>query len=115
MSSSWSPGAWRRPGPDPGLRDPRSIGDSCAAWLTSAGLEGTKTLAAVSSCWEEVVGHEVSVHARPIGVRDGELAIAVDQPGWATELSFLAPGLLAALERHLGSPVAERLKVTVRP
>lgn len=91
-----------------------TIAEACGAWLAAAGLTSTGVLAQVEACWTEVVGTEVAAHVRPRSLHEGELVVGVDHPGWATEMAFLSDGILQSLERHLGNPVARRLKVTVQ-
>ena len=94
--------------------DPRTIGDACDAWLVASGLTSAKELGSITSCWRDAIAREVADHVVPVSLDDGELVVVVDHPGWATEMAFLGPDILASLERHLGRRVANRIKVTVR-
>ncbi|MDA8291076.1 MAG: DUF721 domain-containing protein [Actinomycetota bacterium] len=116
MSSSDRPGPpppWRPPGDD--TRPPAtSLSDALDSYLRSEGHDDARTLGSVVACWEEVVGHEVSGHARPRSLRDGVLVVAVDHPAWATQFAFLSEAVLDSLERRLGRRVATAVEVTTR-
>jgi len=84
-----------------------------AAYLESEGHEEVYLLGAVCACWPDVVGPDVAAHATPKALRGNELVVTADQGGWVTQLAFLADEILTQLERHLGRPVAQRIRVTV--
>ena len=64
--------------------------------------------------WESVVGPVLAAHIRPLGLRGGTLSVAVDQPGWATEVSYLEADLCRRVREVLGVQEVERLAVRVR-
>jgi predicted nucleic acid-binding Zn ribbon protein len=72
-------------------------------------------LASVFSRWEEVVGPGAAAHCRPLSLVRGTLVVAVDEPGWATELRYGSAILLARLAEVVGDGVARRVEVRVRP
>ena len=45
----------------------------------------------------------------------GTLTIGVDQPGWATQLTYLEADLLRRIEEVAGAGAVQRVRVTVRP
>jgi len=90
------------------------IGPACAAWLSGAGLDEIRVLGAVVAAWDDVVGPDVALHARPVGLAHGELKVSVDHPSWATELSFLTNEIINGLQDHLGVSPARTLRVTIR-
>jgi len=89
---------------------PRSLGRALDEYLAGQGLSGMKTLADVVGCWEEVVGAEVAAHTRPRSVAGGELVVAVDHPGWVTQLAFLSATICDRLADQLGYRPVERLR-----
>jgi len=95
-------------------RGDHTLSDALDAYLRGQGREETFLLGRICGCWEEVVGLDVATHAVPRALRDGELLVAVDRPGWVTQLAFLAEDILAKLEAQLGERVARSLKATVR-
>ena len=76
--------------------------------LSSASLSG------VFGQWREVVGDVIADHADPISIDGGRLVVAVDQPGWATQLRFLEGDLLARIAERVGPAVVTSLEVRVR-
>ncbi len=96
------------------MSEQRSLGEAIGAYLRAMGHEEVSLLGEVARCWEDVVGPKVAEHASPAGFVGGDLVVAVDDPGWATQLGFLAETILGGLEAELGRPVALGLKVTVR-
>jgi len=98
-----------RPGAE-GHDTARSLGGALDEYLASRGLSDIRTLADVVGCWEEVVGAEVAAHARPRSVAGGELVVAVDHPGWVTQLAFLSATICDRLADQLGYRPAERLR-----
>lgn len=69
-----------------------------------AGLGGPTVgaVVVVHERWNEVVGPEVAPHARPVGVADGRLTVAVDSPGWASHLRWSEGEILARLATLIG-------------
>ena len=98
-----------RPGAG-GHDSPGSLDRALDEYLASQGLSGMKTLSDVLGCWEEVVGAEVAAHARPRSVVGGELVVAVDHPGWVTQLAFLSATICDRLADQLGYRPVERLR-----
>ncbi len=89
---------------------PRSLGCSLDEYLASQGLSGMRVFADIVACWEEVVGPDVAAHARPRSLTGAELVVAVDHPGWATQLAFLSDTICDRLADQLGYRVVGRLK-----
>ena len=65
--------------------------------------------------WPEIVGPAVAAHSRPLRLGDGTLTIAVDQAGWATELTYLEATLRGRLDDAVGAGVVTAVRVVVRP
>ena len=79
-----------------------------------AGPDGVHLVNLVST-WADVVGASVASHSRPLRLAAHTLTIAVDQPGWATELTYLETQLRARIDKALGPGVVTAVKVVVRP
>jgi predicted nucleic acid-binding Zn ribbon protein len=71
-------------------------------------------LGGVFGRWEELVGPTVAQHARPVSLADGILIIAVDQPGWATQLRFLERDLLVRIAEVVGPGAVNTIEIRVR-
>lgn len=91
------------------------LGEALDAFLRVHGHGHATVLAAIWSCWEEIVGGDVAAHLSPRNLRGTTLVVAVDQGAWATQLAFLSEAILSGLAERLGPSVVERLEATVRP
>ena len=108
--SPWKP----LPGTGPGAQ-PRKLGDSLDRITRSLGGPPAGALAAIFDRWAEIVGPAVAAHAEPLSLVRGTLAIGVDQPGWATQLTYLETDLLRRIDEVAGAGVVQRVRVSVRP
>jgi predicted nucleic acid-binding Zn ribbon protein len=70
------------------------VKDSLEQVARRLGAPGATALTSVFGHWEEIVGPSVAAHSRPLTLRDGVLRVEVDEPGWATQLRFLAPDIV---------------------
>lgn len=104
-------------GPLPGqaAEGPRRLRAGLGSVARRLGSPPPEVLAAVFDSWPELVGTELAGRCRPVAVRGGVLVVAVDGPGVATELRFLAAGILRRAQELAGQPVAERLEVRTGP
>jgi predicted nucleic acid-binding Zn ribbon protein len=93
--------------------DPRRVGASLDRVAASLGVPRATTLASVFAAWADLVGESVAANSRPRSLRDGVLVVAVDQPGWATQLRWLEADLLARLAEHLGAGEVVAIEVRV--
>lgn len=101
--------------PTAGSDGPKRLAAGLGAVARRLGSPPPPVLSVVFARWAEVVGPALATRSRPVAVRDGALVVAVAEPGWATELRFLAPEILRRAAELAGQPVAERIEVRVRP
>lgn len=66
----------------------------------------------ILSRWEEAVGPQIAGRTRPVAVKNCRLTVAVDNPAWAQQLSFLKKDLLRRFEALLGAGVIEDIFLT---
>ena len=92
---------------------PRPVSDGLEGMARRLGAPTASSLGAVFSQWDEAVGASVAAHARPVSLADGVLTVAVDQPGWATQLRYLASDLIRRLADVAGPGVVGRLEIRV--
>lgn len=78
------------------------------------GAPRADVLGSVFSRWDEIVGPALARHVRPLTLADGVLAVAVDQPAWATQVRALGATILERVGEVAGEVPAE-LRVAVRP
>ena len=93
--------------------DPVPVARALDAVTRDMGTEG-HVLVRLVSVWEEIVGPVLGAHTRPLGLKGGTLTVGVDQPGWATEVSFLEADLCRRVREALGVEGVVRLAVRVR-
>jgi predicted nucleic acid-binding Zn ribbon protein len=70
------------------------------------------TMESVFSRWDELVGAELSAHARPVRIDGGTLVVAVDHPAWGTRVRMEARRILAQVAMPEGPPL-QRVEVVV--
>lgn len=104
-----------RPLPGAAGEGPRPLVSGLGSVSRRMGAPPPSVLVVVFAKWAEMVGPALAERCRPLVVRDGALIVAVDEPGWATELRFLGPAILRRAEELAGQAVADRLEVRVRP
>ncbi len=63
--------------------------------------------------WEQAVGAQVAMHARPVALRDGILYVNVAHPVWLQELTPLRETLLAKLQKLAGKAAVRELRLRV--
>jgi predicted nucleic acid-binding Zn ribbon protein len=98
---------------DDDKRGPRPVKDGLEGLARRLGAPTASSLGAVFSKWDDVVGATVAAHARPLSLTDGVLVVAVDEPGWATQLRYLTNDLLARLADVAGPGVVGRIELRV--
>lgn len=78
------------------------------------GLRGPdrRAVSGVFGRWEEIVGTQIATHVQPVQLDEAVLIVAVDDPGWATEMKFLAAQIREQLRDRAGV-IVERIEVRV--
>ena len=94
---------------------PTSLGDALRDVGAELGLPEPGLVASLGDRWAEVVGSTVAEHARPRGLRDGILTIAVDAPAWATQLRYLERDICTRLAVISGREVVRSVRIVVDP
>jgi predicted nucleic acid-binding Zn ribbon protein len=100
---------------DDGRRPPVPLGEGLDRTLRALGLPAAAAVGAVFGRWEEMVGERVAAHATPVSLDGGRLVVAVDEPGWATQLRYLEADLVRRVAAVAGEGVVTRIDVRVRP
>jgi predicted nucleic acid-binding Zn ribbon protein len=91
------------------------VGESLDDVARSLGGPPAGALAVVFGGWADVVGATIAAHSRPLSLTRRTLTVAVDQPGWATQLTYLEADLRRRLEEALGPGVVDAIRVRVVP
>ena len=106
---------WRPlPGHGP-EREPRPIGESLERISRAMGAGRATGLASLFDRWPDIVGPSVAAHSRPLTLRDGVLTVAVDDPAWAVQLTYLEADLRREVQATLGPQTVEKVVVRIRP
>lgn len=77
--------------------EPRRIRESVERVARDFGMADPGALATVTTSWVSIVGDAVAAHSAPLNLRDGVLAIDVDDGAWATQLRYLEADVIADL------------------
>jgi hypothetical protein len=97
------------------MTDPRPLSDLLGPAAKSFGLEDPRAVASLWRRWAEVVGDHIAAHAEPTSLREGVLKVRADSPVWATEITYLAEEIRAAIERELGPGSVRSVTVWTGP
>ncbi len=95
--------------------EPRPVGESLDKLTRSLSGIGAQPLASVFTEWTKVVGETLAAHCRPVALDGTKLVIAVDEPGWATQIRYLETELLGRLAQAVGGPPVASIEVRVSP
>lgn len=95
-------------------RDPEPVAGAVDRVMRNLGSSTPKQVRSVFDRWPELVGEQVALKATPVSLRDGVLAVAVDDPAWATQLRYLEQQIVAQLQAELGDGEIERIEIKVR-
>lgn len=92
----------------PRMKSAVSAGALIEKMLKERGFEGKLREYRAWQVWDDVVGPQIALRARPIRIRDGVLEVRVDQPVWMQQLQLMKPKLLARLNDRLeGAPIRD--------
>jgi predicted nucleic acid-binding Zn ribbon protein len=92
-------------------REPVSLGDAVAAVGRELGIPTSDAFTALTDAWPEVVGDALVGHATLRSIRDGVCTIAVDGPGWATQLRYVERQLVERAAKCCGTGVVTSIRV----
>ena len=65
--------------------------------------------------WPEVVGESLAARIKAVAVRGSELLVSVDDPAWASQISWLETQLLERIDGIIGSGRITAVRVRVEP
>lgn len=90
---------------------PREVGAGLERVLRSLGAPSADALGSLFEDWAALVGERMAAHVRPLRLSDGTLVLGVDEPGWATQVRWMASDLLERLAEGLGPGVVSDIEV----
>lgn len=98
-----------------GSGEPRPIGASLDRVAKRLGVDQAAVLPALFDRWADLVGEAIAARTEPRALKGTALVVAVDDPGWATQLRWLEADLLARIAAVIGPGVVSELRLVVRP
>jgi predicted nucleic acid-binding Zn ribbon protein len=94
--------------------EPKSLKASLDRVARTLGGPDAGSLSGVFGHWADIVGPQLAAHARPLSLSSGVLVVAVSEPAWATQLTYLESELVGRFREVLGEGVVQRVEVRVR-
>ena len=92
-------------------RDPQPLGRLAARLASEQGWTQRLADGQVFSRWEQLVGPDLSQHAKPVALNDKELVVKAESTAWATQIRLLQRQLLQRIAAGIGPNVVTRLNV----
>ena len=92
-------------------RDPQLLDNTLARLVADHGWALDLKVRGVFARWPELVGAEIASHTTPETFSDGRLVVRTDSTAWATQLTLLAPQLVARLNEDLGPGTVTLIEV----
>ena len=98
---------------DRSYRNPKSLHDLIKPTIGRFGWAEDFAVGSVMNNWEEIVGPTVAEKTRPVAFdkRKRELTIECDSTPWASNLRFMKPQILQAIERLAGEDIVRDLEI----
>ena len=100
---------WR--GAHPGADDPQPLGRLVDSLVTDQDWSQHTKVGSVFGRWNALVGDDIAAHCAPRSLTEGVLLIEAESTAWATQLTLMAPSILAKLRASVGGDVVSRLRV----
>jgi len=96
-------------------RGPTPIRRSLERLLAGMGSPEIDSMATLLDRWPEVVGESLAARIKAVAVRGSELLVSVDDPAWASQISWLETQLLERIDGIIGSGRITAVRVRVEP
>jgi len=88
----------------------KRAGDVLPGLLGKLGLEHRQTAAELLKAWPHLVEPKVAAHARPTGLRNGTLFVAVDSSAWLDEIvRYRRKDILDRLRQSFGRSLVTKI------
>lgn len=94
--------ASRPTGSGPDDRDPQLVKNLLERLIGDHGWDVNLQVHGLFGRWIELVGEDIGAHATPESFNDGVLTVLTDSTAWATQLTLLAPQIVARLNDEVG-------------
>jgi predicted nucleic acid-binding Zn ribbon protein len=97
------------------VRGPTRFGSELSSVVSGRGWGSRLEGAAIFGRWEEIVGAELARRCQPVRLAGGVLLVRAESAAWATQVGYLAHGIVTRTREVLGSGMVRTVKVTVGP
>ncbi len=92
---------------------PIPVGEAVERLLGTLDAPSSDVLATVFERWDEVVGPAVAQHCRPLTVEGDRLVVVASDAAWASELRWLAAGVIDRINKKSGEDRLRSMSVQV--
>jgi predicted nucleic acid-binding Zn ribbon protein len=98
-------------GAHPGADDPQPLGRLVDSLVSEQDWSQHTKVGSVFGRWNTLVGDDIAAHCAPRSLAEGILLVEAESTAWATQLTLMAPTILARLRASVGGDVVTRLRV----
>ena len=81
------------------------------SYVNNLDIKSKLSDARIFNHWKEIVGSEISLHAKPKKLKEGILHISAVNPIWAGELSAMSCDLIIKINKFLGYESVKKINV----
>jgi predicted nucleic acid-binding Zn ribbon protein len=93
--------------------EPMLLRDAVDAVGRELGMPAADAFSQLAGDWATVVGERLAPHASVRSVRDGVCTVAVDEPGWATQIRYAEQQIVERATECCGPGVVTSVRVVV--
>ena len=79
--------------------------------LKDFGTPDITTVTSIIDQWEEIVGSDLATKISAVAINGSELIVRVDDPAWASQISWLEKQLLDKITRLVGEEKITSIRV----
>ena len=79
--------------------------------LKDFGTPDITTVTSIINEWEEIVGSDLATKISAVAINGSELIVRVDDPAWASQISWLEKQLLDKITRLVGEEKITSIRV----
>ena len=79
--------------------------------LKDFGTPDINSITSIVDQWEDIVGSELASKISAVAFKGSELIVQVDDPAWASQLTWLESQLLTKIEEILGAEKVSSIRV----
>ncbi|MBC2682520.1 DUF721 domain-containing protein [Corynebacterium anserum] len=98
---------------DRSYRDPKPLSELVYSTIKRFGWAEDFAVGSIMTNWAEIVGPHVAEHTQPVTFNKGkrELVIQCNSTSWATQLRYMKPQILQAIERLAREDLVRDVKI----